>query len=99
MGLLLYFNPSFFSFYFRSCRTEKLGITVKLMISVNRKQGFKAAKENVHLAIDMIKEYQDIVGIDLSGDPTKGDAFIELLEQARKAGLRIAAHCAEVHCL
>lgn len=44
----------------------------------------------------MSKEYDNIVGIDLSGDPTKGDAFIELLDQARKAGLRIAAHCAEV---
>ena len=70
---------------------------MKLLISVNRKQGLKAAKENVQLAIDMSKEYQQIVGIDLSGDPTKGDAFIELLNQARNAGLKIAAHCAEVN--
>jgi adenosine deaminase len=70
---------------------------VKLLISVNRKQGYRTAKENIHLAIEMCKEYKNIVGIDLSGDPTKGEAFIELLNQARKAGLKIAAHCAEVY--
>ncbi|XP_058804153.1 adenosine deaminase-like protein [Phymastichus coffea] len=79
-----------------TCKKEVLDITVKLLISVNRKQSFKAAKENIHLAIEMSREYHDIVGIDLSGDPTKGDAFIELLHQARSAGLKIAAHCAEV---
>ncbi|XP_011494029.1 PREDICTED: adenosine deaminase-like protein [Ceratosolen solmsi marchali] len=79
-----------------TCQTEKIDIIVKLLISINRKQGYKAAKENIHLAIDMCKEYKNIVGIDLSGDPTKGEAFIELLYQARKAGLKIAAHCAEV---
>lgn len=44
----------------------------------------------------MSKEYTDIVGIDLSGDPTTGEAFIELLSKARNTSLRIAAHCAEV---
>jgi len=38
-----------------------------------------------------------IVGIDLSGDPTAGDSFLELLETSRKIGLRITAHCAEVN--
>ena len=83
-------------YYFSACKKEGLAIIVKLLISVNRKQGLKAAKENVQLAIEMSKEYRQIVGIDLSGDPTKGDAFIELLNQARNAGLKIAAHCAEV---
>lgn len=66
------------------------------MVSVNRKQGFKTAKENIYLAMEMKQDYDDIVGIDLSGDPTKGSAFIELLDLARKSGLKIAAHCAEV---
>lgn len=83
-------------YYYRAWKTEDLGIIVKLLISVNRKQGLKAAKENIHIAIEMSKEHHDIVGIDLSGDPTKGNAFIQLLEQARAAGLNIAAHCAEV---
>lgn len=65
-------------------------------MSVNRKQGLKAAKENIHLAIDMVKENSNIVGIDLSGDPNSGEAFIDLLAKAKKAKLKIAAHCAEV---
>lgn len=45
-----------------------------------------------------MKQYPEyIVGIDLSGDPTMGDSFLELLEMSRKIGLRIAAHCAEVN--
>lgn len=39
------------------------------------------------------------MGIDLSGDPTAGDSFLELLETCRKVGLRITAHCAEVNYL
>lgn len=73
-----------------------MDITVNLLVSINRKQGFQAAKENVHLAIEMCKDNPEIVGIDLSGDPTTGNAFVELLAQARNAGLKIAAHCAEV---
>ncbi|KAJ8678735.1 hypothetical protein QAD02_014522 [Eretmocerus hayati] len=80
----------------RSIQDEKLRIQTKLLISVNRKQGLKAARENIHLAIELSKEHKEIVGIDLSGDPTKGDAFLNLLDEARKSGLKIAAHCAEV---
>lgn len=70
---------------------------VKLLVSINRKQGYKAAQENIELAISFFKEYPEyIVGLDLSGDPKTGDAFLELLKKARTAGLKIAAHCAEV---
>lgn len=82
--------------YCRACQKENLPIIVKLLLSVNRKQGLKSAKENIHLAMEMNKDYPDIVGIDLSGDPSSGEAFIELLRKARKTGLKIAAHCAEV---
>ncbi|XP_012286451.1 adenosine deaminase-like protein [Orussus abietinus] len=78
------------------CKIECPNILVKLLISVNRKHGYDAAKENIELAISMHKEYLDIVGIDLSGDPTQGDVFIELLDKCRKVGLKISAHCAEV---
>lgn len=47
----------------------------------------------------MEKYPEYIVGIDLSGDPTAGDSFLELLEMSRKVGLRITAHCAEVSYL
>ncbi|KAG7198140.1 hypothetical protein KM043_005559 [Ampulex compressa] len=82
---------------FRACKEQHPSMFVKLLISVNRKEGFKAAQENVRLAIDFRKKYPDyVIGLDLSGDPTTGDAFISLLQTSRKAGLKIAAHCAEV---
>lgn len=70
---------------------------VKLLVSVDRKKGFDDAKENIDLAIELAKRYAKyLVGIDLSGDPTSGGAFIDLLNDCRKAGLKITAHCAEV---
>ncbi|XP_026668459.1 adenosine deaminase-like protein isoform X2 [Ceratina calcarata] len=82
---------------FEACKTDFPSILVKLLISINRKQGYKAAEENINLAINFLKKYsQYIVGLDLSGDPMTGDAFLELLRKARTAGLKIAAHCAEI---
>ncbi|XP_076276240.1 adenosine deaminase-like protein [Lasioglossum baleicum] len=82
---------------FEACKTDFSDITVKLLVSINRKQGYRAAEENIELAIDYFKKYpQYVVGLDLSGDPMAGDAFLELLKKARNAGLKIAAHCAEV---
>lgn len=71
-------------------------IIVKLLISVNRKQGFENAEENVKLAVKFHQDFHDcVVGIDLSGDPDEGEAYIKLFKDCRKAGLKIAAHCAE----
>ncbi|KZC04415.1 PREDICTED: adenosine deaminase-like protein [Dufourea novaeangliae] len=82
---------------FQVCKTDFPDIMVKLLISINRKQGYKAAEENIQLAIHYFKKYpQCVVGLDLSGDPMAGDAFLELLKKARNAGLKIAAHCAEI---
>ncbi|XP_031832823.2 adenosine deaminase-like protein [Nomia melanderi] len=79
------------------CKADFPDIIVKLLISINRKQGYKAAEENIKLAIDYFGRYpQYVVGLDLSGDPMVGDAFLELLKKARSAGLKIAAHCAEI---
>ncbi|XP_034935631.1 adenosine deaminase-like protein [Chelonus insularis] len=72
-------------------------ILVKFLISVNRAHGIENATENILSAIkyhEMYPEY--VVGLDLSGDPSEGEAFLHLLERARNAGLKIAAHCAEV---
>lgn len=82
---------------FEQCKTDFPDIIAKLLISVDRKQGAEAAEENIRLAMAFNKKYpQYILGIDLSGDPVQGDAFISLLKTARAAGLKIAAHCAEV---
>ncbi|KAF7989862.1 hypothetical protein HCN44_008536 [Aphidius gifuensis] len=73
------------------------GIIVKLLISVDRKQGSLNADENIKLAIKFHEEYPKcVVGIDLSGDPEEGEACIKLFQDCRKVGLKIAAHCAEV---
>lgn len=81
----------------KSCKVDFPKILVKLLISVNRKYGIEAAQENVELAIRYIKKYPSyVVGLDLSGDPMAGGTFINLLKRARMAGLKIAAHCAEV---
>ncbi|KAK2579473.1 hypothetical protein KPH14_010787 [Odynerus spinipes] len=81
----------------KNCKLSCPNIVVKLLISVDRKQGYEAASENIKLAMNYATKYPgDVVGIDLSGDPTKGSVFIELLKESRTAGLKIAAHCAEV---
>ncbi|XP_028525005.2 adenosine deaminase-like protein isoform X1 [Apis cerana] len=82
---------------YRVCKIDFPNILLKLLISVNRKQGYKAAQENIELAINFMKKYpQYIVGLDLSGDPMTGNIFLKLLRKARMAGLKIAAHCAEI---
>ncbi|XP_034196674.1 adenosine deaminase-like protein [Osmia lignaria lignaria] len=82
---------------FQSCEADFPSILVKLLISINRKQGYIAAKENVQLAIEYFKKYSHyIVGLDLSGDPMAGEPFLKLIEKAKMAGLKISAHCAEI---
>ncbi|XP_050450363.1 adenosine deaminase-like protein isoform X2 [Cataglyphis hispanica] len=82
---------------FETSKLQFPQILVKLLISINRKQGCETARENINLAIEFMKKYPEyIVGIDLSGDPTVNYSFLELLEMSRKAGLKITAHCAEV---
>lgn len=82
----------------RASKSELPQILVKLLISINRKQDYESAEENINLAIQFKEKYPEyVVGIDLSGDPTAGDSFLKLLEISRKAGLRITAHCAEVN--
>lgn len=81
----------------KASKSELPQILVKLLISINRKQDYESAEENINLAIQFKEKYPEyVVGIDLSGDPTAGDSFLKLLEISRKAGLRITAHCAEV---
>jgi len=85
---------------YRASKFEFPQILVKLLVSINRKQGFESAEENINLAIQFMEKHPEhVVGIDLSGDPTVGDSFLKLLKMSRKIGLRITAHCAEVNYL
>lgn len=67
-----------------------------LILSVDRRNTYHEAMETVDLAI----KYQDqgAVGVDLCGDPSKGDLYIftPALAKAKEAGLRLTIHFAEV---
>jgi adenosine deaminase len=74
-------------------------ILAKLMVSVDRQQGQESASETLDAVL--AAHYQNpklIVGLDLSGDPTKGllTDYLPILAHARNAGLKISIHCAEV---
>jgi adenosine deaminase len=70
----------------------------RLLLSVDRAGGVDAANLTVDLALKLVAESEFLVGLDLSGNPTKGDvaALLPALSRARAAGLRMAVHCGEV---
>lgn len=82
-------------------------MTCRLIIAIDRSLSIEEACENVDLAISLYKKGKEsdgdlytkrIVGMDLGGNPTRGDfsTFRPHLERARRAGLRITLHCGEV---
>lgn len=75
----------------------KLEIIVKLLCSIDRRHSLKASEESLEIIIKMKKKYPDIIkGLDLSGNPLEGSFPVGLFEKARKNGLFITLHCAEV---
>ncbi|GAX15340.1 adenosine deaminase [Fistulifera solaris] len=76
-------------------------MTCRLIVAIDRSLSEEEACENVDLAIAFRKSTLSadrIVGMDLGGNPTRGDfhCFRPHLERARQAGLRITLHCGEV---
>lgn len=78
--------------------SEDWPMVVRLLLSVDRTGGAASANRTVDLAVKLAAESEYVVGIDLSGNPTKGDVNVLLpaLCRARIAGLRVAVHCGEV---
>nr|CAD7601497.1 unnamed protein product [Timema genevievae] len=79
------------------CR-QSVNMLVKLLVSIDRRQGHKEAKDTLDLVVKVNQMYPDIVvGLDLSGDPSQGDfmEFLSVLAEARRYGLRLSIHCAE----
>lgn len=74
----------------------RASMTTLLILSIDRRNTIVEAMEVVELAI----EYCDrgVVGIDLCGDPTKGDVsiFRDAFAKAKQHGLSITLHFAEV---
>ena len=71
------------------------------LISINRSQPVEIAREVIDLALKMRKlddpKYKKIVGIEMSGDPRKGNFadFADEFKRAQENGLKISLHCAE----
>jgi len=74
----------------------RASMTTSLILSIDRRDTIVEAMEVVELAI----EYCDrgVVGVDLCGDPTKGDVsiFRDAFAKAKQHGLGITLHFAEV---
>ncbi|KAK7737970.1 hypothetical protein SLS62_011417 [Diatrype stigma] len=73
-------------------------IRVRLLLSVDRRNTAGEAREVVALAARFRGRGRGVVGVDLCGDPTKGDvaAFTPAFAQdARAAGLKVTVHFAE----
>lgn len=72
---------------------------MKLLVSINRREGRLAAEENLALLLKYAQLNSDIVkGMDLSGDPKFGafSDYRDLLDTARQSGLKLALHCGEI---
>ncbi|XP_058521949.1 adenosine deaminase-like protein [Ochotona princeps] len=83
----------------KQCKQENLDIDVRYLLAIDRRDGPSVAKETVKLAEEFFLSTQDIVlGIDLSGDPTIGQAedYLEPLSEAKNAGLKLALHLSEI---
>jgi adenosine deaminase len=77
-----------------------LPLTCRFLVAVDRSQSLNDAQEHVDLAVNMAQESEYVVGVDLGGNPTKGDfgSLVQILQRARDAGLKVTLHCAEVSC-
>lgn len=71
-------------------------MTTNLIISVDRRNTPEQAQE----ALDIALKYKDqgVVGLDLCGDPSKGDIsiFTPVFTQAKEEGLGVTVHFAEI---
>eukprot|EP00892_Ulva_mutabilis_P003273 jgi/Ulvmu1/1317/UM011_0045.1 len=72
------------------------GLTVRLLLSIDRREGTAAAQDTVRLAAEYAAA--GVVGVDLSGNPTIGDwdTWLPALVACRKAGLAVTVHAGEV---
>ena len=79
---------------------KDLDLTAGLLLSLDRSKGVALAEKTVDLAKELLDEgHGDIlVGIDLSGNPSIGDArdYIPALRRASSYGPKLAVHLAEV---
>ncbi|KAL0603135.1 Adenosine deaminase-like protein [Plecturocebus cupreus] len=83
----------------KQSKQENLDIDVRYLIAIDRRGGPLVAKETVKLTEEFFLSTEGtVLGLDLSGDPTVGQAkdFLEPLSEAKKAGLKLALHLSEI---
>ncbi|XP_037690088.1 adenosine deaminase-like protein [Choloepus didactylus] len=83
----------------KQSKQENLDIDVRYLVAIDRRSGPSVAKETVKLAEEFFLATEDtVLGLDLSGDPTVGQAkdFLEPLLEAKRAGLKLALHLSEI---
>eukprot|EP00164_Ancoracysta_twista_P006652 GFYU01009302.1.p1 GENE.GFYU01009302.1~~GFYU01009302.1.p1 ORF type:complete len:349 (-),score=56.91 GFYU01009302.1:130-1176(-) len=75
---------------------KDLGMTVRLLLSIDR----RGTLEDAMKVVDLAYEYRDryVVGIDFCGNPTVAtfEDKIPAFDKARQLGLKISLHCAEI---
>ena len=71
---------------------------VRLLISIDRSKSLEENEETVELALGVRTRSKVIVGIDLSGNPLKGNfvSFLPILKKCSESGLFITIHTAEI---
>lgn len=79
------------------CAQTVPNITVKLLLSLDRKAPEDDARNTLELALEYTRTHSNIFkGLDVSGDPTKNSWFKLVIAEARVNKLKITVHCAEV---
>lgn len=73
-------------------------LSVRLLFSIDRAKSVEDAEDTLRLIRVLRSEYSVVIGIDFSGNPTKGQFsdFLGVLQRARDDGLKITLHAAEV---
>jgi adenosine deaminase len=72
-----------------------------LIVSIDRRMSDRDLEECINLAIKLKNNGSRVVGIDVCGDPGKGDMqiFTKHIARSKEAGLGLTVHIAEVHHL
>lgn len=73
----------------------KHGLTLGLIVSINRHETLDLAKMVIGLAADRVG--RGILGVDLAGDEqtATSDSFVPLFSEAKQAGLKVTIHAGE----